>query len=297
MIIYSCDLQVNQNQLVGAPLRCFGAAAGPQPGKASGRMTGNPGWYNKRFEPTKSADGVYIDYAATMRGAHGFEPRQTNRDPTKFAYCDNIFKGDYWEWRMRLADYLYQVTGRLHRSNDGWTRSLVGYTFFSFLMCPQALIWKMHFAFFSLATMARIRDKGVEPTVDEIHVLDTVFANEKLAELFTPETYHIIDFDQEWDEGRTNAYFPEYKSTAAKFFNADTNTTTGMYKFGDVESGAMMTLHFKTMPYSNNKYNFTEPFLIYDMYAEVTHNGNASTVEIVKAEDTLKTKRVFVPWH
>jgi hypothetical protein len=70
-----------------------------------------------------------------------------------------------------------------------------------------------------------------------------------------------------------------------------------MYKFGDVDSGAMMTLHYKTMPYSNNKYHFTEPFLIYDMYAEVTHNGKVFTETILKAEDVLKTKRIFVPWH
>jgi len=31
-------------------MRFFGAAADPVPGKASGRMTGNPGFYNKRFE-------------------------------------------------------------------------------------------------------------------------------------------------------------------------------------------------------------------------------------------------------
>merc|ERR1719230_1592834 len=191
---------------------------------------------------------------------------------------------------MRAADYLYQIAGRLHRSNDGWTRFLVGYTAFAFLMCPQALIWKIHFAFFSLATAARIRDKGAEPTVDEIHVLDTIFSNEKLSALFTPETYHVIDFDQEFDEGLDNLYFPEFKSTAARFFNADCNTTTGMYKFGDVESGAMMTLHFKTMPFANNKYHFTEPFLVYDLYAEVTHNGNVFTESIVKAEETLRTK-------
>ena len=96
-----------------------------------------------------------------------------------------------------------------------------------------------------------------------------------------------MDFDQEWEEGRTNPYFPEYRTPVAKFFNADMNTTTGRYKFGDIESGAMMTLHFKTMPFSNNKYNFTEPFMVYDMYAEVTHNGQFETVNIIKAEHSV----------
>jgi hypothetical protein len=185
---------------------------------------------------------------------------------------------------MRLSDYLYQIHCRLHRSNDGWTRTLIGWSAFSFLMMPQALIWKVHFAFFTAITAVRIRDKGTEPTIDEIALLDTVFSNEKLSGLFSPSTYHVIDYDQEWDEGLSNPFLPEYKTNTARFFNADTNSTTGMYKIGDVESGASMTLKFKTMPYSNNKYNFSEPFLVYDLYAEVSHNGEVFTESIVKAE-------------
>lgn len=201
---------------------------------------------------------------------------------------------------MRAADYLYQIGTRLHRSNDGWTRCLIGYSTFAFLMTPHALLWKFHFAFFTMATMSRIRDKGAEPTVDEILVLDKVFGNERLAALFTPDTYHVIDYDQEWDapqRGMRNPYFPEMNTPLAKFFNADSNTTSGMYKMGDVESGATMTIRFKTMPYSHNKYYFSDPFLIYDMYAEVSHNGEVFTETIERAEDTLRTKRIFVPWH
>jgi hypothetical protein len=165
------------------------------------------------------------------------------------------------------------------------------------MMASQALIWKIHFAACTLALTTRIRDKGAEPTIDEINVLDTVFANEKLREHFSPSSYHIIDFDQSWDEGLDNPYFPEYRTNIAKFFNSDMNTTTGMYKFGDLESGATMTLHFKTMPFSNNKYNFTEPFLVYDMWAEVSKNGEYFTEHLVRAEETLKSKRIFVVWH
>ena len=124
-----------------------------------------------------------------------------------------------------------------------------------------------------------------------------MFANKKIAEHFTPETFHVIDYNQEWDKGTNHPFFPEYKTTAAKFFNTDTNTTSGFYKFGDVESGAMMTLHFKTMPYSNNKYHFSEPFLVYDLVAEVTKDGEYFKEHLVKADEVLKTKRIFVPWH
>jgi hypothetical protein len=85
-------------------------------------------------------------------------------------------------------------------------------------------------------------------------------------------------------------FFPEYKTPLAKFYNADCNTTSGSYKIGDLETGALMTLTFKTMPYSNNKYYFTEPFLVYDMYAEVAHRGTYFVEHMIKAEDTLKTK-------
>ena len=107
----------------------------------------------------------------------------------------------------------------------------------------------------------------------------------------------MIDYDQEFDEGTDNAYFPEYRTPTAKFFNSDCNTTTGKFKFGDLESGAMMTLHFKTMPFANNKYYFTEPFMVYDMWAEITHDGKFWIEHLIKAEETLKTKRIFVVWH
>ena len=107
----------------------------------------------------------------------------------------------------------------------------------------------------------------------------------------------MLDYDQEYDEGRENPYFPEYRTPTAKFFNVDANTTTGKYKIGDLESGALMTLYFKTMPYANNKYNLTEPFMVYDMWAEVNHNGEYFSESMVKAEEVLRTKRIFVSWH
>lgn len=204
---------------------------------------------------------------------------------------------DYWEWRLRAGDYIYQTCARMQRNNDMYTRALMAYGGFSFLMFSHAWLWKIHLLNAVLITGARIRDKGAEPTIDEVYVLDSIFNNEKLRGLFSPETYHVMDYDQEWEAGRDNPLFPEYRQNIAKFFNRDCNTTVGTYKIGDVESGATMTLHFKTMPYSNNKYNFTEPFLIYDMWAEVSHNGEFFTEHIYKAEETLKSKSIFVIWH
>ena len=50
-----------------------------------------------------------------------------------------------------------------------------------------------------MVTLSRIRDKGAEPTIDEVWLLDNIFKHEKLGQLFTPETYHVIDYDQEFD--------------------------------------------------------------------------------------------------
>jgi hypothetical protein len=47
--------------LIGSQVRYFGATPESKPGKASGRTTFNPGWYNKRFEPSRGLDGNYFD--------------------------------------------------------------------------------------------------------------------------------------------------------------------------------------------------------------------------------------------
>ncbi len=96
---------------------------------------------------------------------------------------------------MRGGDYLYQIFSRVHRSNDMWTRSLVAYMGLSFMLFSHAPIWKIHFIAATLITAARIRDKGAEASVDEVYVLDTIFANEKLRTMFSPETYHLLDSD------------------------------------------------------------------------------------------------------
>lgn len=64
-----------QRTLLGVPMRSFAAAAKEVPGKASGRKTANPGFYNKRFEKSQGKDSDYFDYMGNIRGAHGFEPK------------------------------------------------------------------------------------------------------------------------------------------------------------------------------------------------------------------------------
>lgn len=64
-----------------------------------------------------------------------------------------------------------------------------------------------------------------------------------MGKLFKPETIHILDHDIEWDQGYPcEKKFPEFKNKFWRFFNADTHMCTGHFKFGDLESGATMTL-------------------------------------------------------
>jgi hypothetical protein len=261
------------------------------------RRNAAPGFYNLRFRPSQGIDNNYVPFAGKWYAPGGADKTRTDRNPNNFKFSNNLFSIEADEYRNRASDYVYQIYKRLHRSNDGWTRTLIAYSSFCFMMAHQALFWKVHLFCFGLFTATRIRDRAAEPTIDEVQVLDTIFANEKIKQLFSPTTYHVMDYNQEWDAGRNDELFPEYSTTISKFFNVDCNTTTGFYKMGDVESGAMMTLHFKTMPFANNKFNFTEPFLIYDMYAEITHDGEFHTERIIKSEDVLKTKKIFVSWH
>ena len=99
----------------------------------------------------------------------------------------------------------------------------------------------------------------------------------------------------EYDEAYDTNLFPSFNTPLARFFNTDTNTTKGFMKLGDLETGAKITVHFKTMPYSANQFMYSDPFLVYDMVVEINNKGNVETVHAIKAEETLAAKKVFVP--
>jgi len=57
---------------------------------------------------------------------------------------------------------------------------------------------------------------------------------------------------------------------------------TGFFKFGDVETGAVMTLNFKTMPAPGKfRYQLGEPFYYYNLKASIVHNGILKEVVLV----------------
>ena len=52
--------------------------------------------------------------------------------------------------------------------------------------------------------------------------------------------------------------FPEFKNGFFRFFNNDTHMCTGFFKFGDLESGATMTLHVCFCLYRSKQCQFME---------------------------------------
>jgi len=99
----------------------------------------------------------------------------------------------------------------------------------------------------------------------------------------------------EFEKDTSNPLFPEYSTPLARFFNTDNNCTTGVMKMGDLETGSIVTIHFKTMPFSANQFTYADPFFVYDMKAEINNKGSVETVELIKPEDVLENKRCFVP--
>ena len=64
----------------------------------------------------------------------------------------------------------------------------------------------------------------------------------EVSEFFNEETIHVLDYQCEYDTEVDRVKFPEFNNKVWQFFNSDTSFTTGHFKFGDVESGATMTL-------------------------------------------------------
>lgn len=82
-----------------------------------------------------------------------------------------------------------------------------------------------------------------------------LYKNPEITKYFNEETIHVIDYDCEFDKTIDYDKFPEFTNRAWSmlltlcpfkfslgFFNTDSGLTTGHFKFGDVESGATMTL-------------------------------------------------------
>ncbi len=137
--------------------------------------------------------------------------------------------------------------------------------------------------------------KTEEPKLDEVWLFDLLLNHEKTKSHLKKGSFHVIDFNMEFENGTSNPLFPQYETALAKFFNSDNNCTTGWMKLGDLETGSLVTVNFKTMPYSANQFNYADPFLVYDMSVDINHKGKIETHQIIDPEEVLLTKKIFVP--
>lgn len=142
----------------------------------------------------------------------------------------------------------------------------------------------------------RIRDKTADPEINEVHLRDIIHENPELGALFKPETIHLLDYDMEYDTGFPStsneatvceSKFPEFNNKFFRFFNNDTHMCSGFFKFGDLESGATLTLNVP-LPSSRSK-----PCPSTDNSVTKWENPFTSTTSEEKCLSTDSSKRSY----
>lgn len=108
---------------------------------------------------------------------------------------------------------------------------------------------KNGFIYLGFAGIARVFSKTEEPKIDEIWLTDLLLQHDEIKKYLKMDSFYVMDFSMEYDKDLSSPYFPEYRTRLARFFNTDTNTTTGFMKYADLETGAIVTanvrIHFK----------------------------------------------------
>lgn len=196
--------------------------------------TGNP--YNVRWQyKWRPAYYTYLK--------DGYEPTHVNK-PEDSPAIRPPFYSYFQDALYRVFPSLKTIYFRSERFQDPFqifvlpSLSLFFYQFWDLALgfkgltiLPWMLFW------------TRIRDRTLDPDINEVHLRDIIHHNAELGALFKPETIHLLDYDLEYDTGFPDEKkFPEFKNKFFRFFNNDTHMTTGFFKFGDLESGATMTL-------------------------------------------------------
>ena len=221
--------------------------------------------YNTRFKDYFSQHQTYGLEAKEHTYTHTSKDYKLHRpwDTVLFWFKINIFaQWDYFAYR-----YL--------RAMDIATMAILPASFATFSVIA-ATAFKPFYIYSGLSVAAwyfRLRDKCSHPEFDELEVKDYLYSNDTVKKYFSDQSSYVIDVSQEYDKFNIHEH-PEYaQSTLAKVYNVDCNTTTGLLKMCDLNTDARMTVHFKTMPWSTQKYMCTHPFLFFDLWAEINCNG------------------------
>lgn len=145
------------------------------------------------------------------------------------------------------------------------------------------------------AIWIRWRDRSADPTIEETYLRAMLHENERIQQLFSVETMHVLDFDCDYAPYPDPEEFPEFNNKYFRFFNTDGNMTKGHFVFGDLESNATMKLTFETMPVVGKaRFELGEPFYFFDVQAEITHNGVLEKVVLVDRQESLRKFRPFL---
>ena len=196
--------------------------------------SGNP--YNVRWQYAwKPAYYTYLK--------DNFEPTHVKK-PEDSPATRPLFYSYWQDILLRVFPSLKAVYNRSERFQDP----------FQIFVLPSLSIffyqfWDLAIGFKGLTILpwmlfwTRLRDKTANPDFNEVHLRDILHENPEIGELFKAETIHVLDHEMEYDEGfPCEKKFPEFKNKFFRFFNNDSHMASGFFKFGDLESGATMTL-------------------------------------------------------
>jgi hypothetical protein len=212
--------------------------------------TGNP--YNVRWQyKWKPAYYTYLK--------DGYEPTRVGK-PEDSPAVRPPFYSYFQDFLYRVFPSLKTIYHRSERYQDPFQIVfLPSFTIFFYQFWDLALGFKGLSLLSAMLFWTRIRDRVVDPDVNEVHLRDIIHQNAELGALFIAETIHLLDYDLEYDTGMPcEKKFPEFKNTFFRLFNKDTHMTTGFYKFGDLDSGATMNLKVREVIFRSKQCPSTE---------------------------------------
>lgn len=249
-------------------------------------QTGNA--YNKRWQ--YKIKNAYYGYPREAEHTRVMRPEDS--------------KVGTWLFHTWIQDWLFRIIPGFRMA---WDRRNRLFDPFNVYLLPGTSLffyqfWDLNAGFKVLTILpwalfyTRARDKTLDPDMKETYLRDMIYKNPEITALFNEETIHVLDYDFEYDKGYPDAQkFPEYNNKVWRFFNNDTGMCSGYFRFGDLESGATMTLKIKTMPAPGKfRYQVGEPFFFYDLRAEITHKGTFKEVVLVDEKETLSKMRPFL---
>ena len=154
--------------------------------------TGNP--YNVRWQyKWKPAYYTYLK--------DGYEPTRVGK-PEDEPAVRPPFYSIFQDFLYRVFPGLKTIYHRSERYQDPFqivflpSFSIFFYQFWDLAMGFKGLSFLSAMLFWT-----RIRDRVVDPDVNEVHLRDIIHQNAELGALFKPETIHLLDYDLEYDTG------------------------------------------------------------------------------------------------